>query len=488
MQVDNTADDDRLELSRSHPDIEHEKATVSLEPELGYVGEELTIECSAAPPNQRIEIHWHTFEGEWEMLNHHQVVGPAFSETVEFFDSFTTDEDGRGSTTRTVPEAYGGKHTIELVANGETLAATTFSIRPHFELAQSTANLGETFELQCYGLEPDPVRSVYQVTWDNSMVGYVTGVGNNGSATASIRAVGPVGKHTMTVWRGYRGVPFLQTETQPFATPGGDGAASVTGDDRQRSWTVEVVPPEERPEATWMDPLSPEEPVAEHADVDEETTDAELVVDPVYGQAGTTATIAGRNFPPHETVSLIWHRHEGHFAQGIPITAEPKPDVLPAVETDSDGSFSVDFEVPHDKGATSPIAAAVGGTTIAKTAFMLQPSIVEMSPKSGPVGTEIDCKISGIGWPIPEMSPYITYDNVLVGYICSEDDHREHGLTHFKLPASGEPGLHFIDVHPSVFETQDDIPNIEISPHLSADDAHPGRSMPGIHFAFEVTD
>ncbi|MFB6200791.1 MAG: hypothetical protein ABEI98_02155, partial [Halorhabdus sp.] len=298
---------------------------------------------------------------------------------------------------------------------------------------------------------------------------------------------GPPGAHTLRIWRNYRGVPFLLTETQPESAMYSDGKGPVA-DGSGGDWTVEVTEPETRPPTTWIDPVPEVDPIPEHYPQLDEDTDAELDITPHCGQPGTTATITGRNFPANEHVNLVWHRHQGHFAQGIPITPEPKPDVLPVVTTDADGSFRTDVTITEDKGSTRPITAEVDGRSVAVTGFVMQPDIVKMDPEQGPVGTEIEIEIAGVGWQLYNMTPSITYDNKMVGYVCGEDDARDHGITRTVLPAAGEPGLHFIDVYPSIFEVEQDQPNFEIKPHLSYHDNHPGRSGPALHFTFEVTE
>ena len=56
------------------------------------------------------------------------------------------------------------------------------------------------------------------------------------------------------------------------------------------------------------------------------------------------------------------------------------------------------------------------------------------------------------------------------------------------IPAAGEPGYHFIDIYPTIYEMQEDEPNFEIFPHLSYLDNHPVRPLPASHFVFEVTE
>ena len=452
-----------------------------------HVGEELLLEGRNVPADDEVEIFWHTYSGGWELKDHHEVIGPRFEPDIERIGRFSTTSDGAVRQRVTVPEDYGGRHVYEMRYNGDPLDTATVTVVPSFELEEPSVPLGGECTIRGYGLGPDPVTSNYQVTWDNGMAGYVTGVENDGTMTATIRAVGPIGPHSVSIWRNTRGVPYLQTETQSGMTPMDDGYGPVAGGS-QRSWTVEVTKPESRPPTMWMDPLPDQTPVADHMPAIDRETEAQLEITPRSGTAGTSATITGENFPPDEHVDLIWYRHEGHFAQGIPVAPEPKPEVLPTVTADSDGRFEVSFEIPDDKGATRPITAEIGRESVAMTAFMIQPSIVDMSPKRGPVGTDIEIEISGLGWPIYEMAPYFTYDNTMMGYICSEDDHREHGISRPIIQATGEPGLHFIDVYPSIFETVQTVANYDISPNLSYRNNHPGRRLPGIHFTFEVTE
>lgn len=55
------------------------------------------------------------------------------------------------------------------------------------------------------------------------------------------------------------------------------------------------------------------------------------------------------------------------------------------------------------------------------------------------------------------------------------------------LHATGEPGLHFIDLYPATDKGKETRPlNFRI-PQLSYADDHPGEDLPRFRFAFEVT-
>jgi hypothetical protein len=462
------------------------QGTLVLSDDDGYVGDTVTIQGRNLPVNEQYDLRWRSVNGEWGVLRAHEIVGPQYRPRTDTICTVETDDSGGFDESYTIPQDYGGDHTIELVDDeGERVASAELEVIPHFELQDDTAALGESFVITGYGIGPDIMVNNYPVVWDNGYVGFMTGVQNRGTATAEIRAVGPPGTHVLQVWRSHLGIPFLQNNTQ---SPYGKVA-----DGRKRTWTVEVTEPEDPPETAWVDPLLEEQPIPLHYPDIEADTDASLDITPQCGQAGTTAIISGSGFPPGEAVNLIWYRHDGHEPQGKKqppdhsIWAERHPDVLPTVTTDSDGEFRVEIEIPVDVGSTRPITAEVGGQEVAVTGFMMQPSIETFEPTSGPVGTEIEIELSGVGWTMYETTPMFVYDNDMLGYSCALSGPQRNKLRTV-LRASGQPGYHFIDVYPAIFTAEEDDPDFQLKPHLSYLDNHPVRPLPACHFTFEVTE
>lgn len=464
---------DRLAERRSN----QAGGTLVLSDEEAYVSDTVAIRGLNFPAHERVELHWKTVTGQWGVLEANEVNGVQYRPREEHILTVETDDGGTFAETWEIPEDYGGEHTLQARdGDGETLAETTLAIRPWFELQNETAELGEFFTITGYGIGPNVVENNYQISWDNGTVGFITGVKNHGTATARVRAVGPVGQHELQVWRNYRGVPFLQNNTQ---SPFGEVAGG-----RQYAWSVEVTEPETPPEDVWVESLLEEAPLPVHVPDPDVESDARIEVTPQCGPPGTDVVLRGREFPPGETVDLAWHTHEGHRVRDIPIRPEPVPGVLPTVEADENGAFQVEFEAPNDRGATRPITAAVGGETVATAGFMLQAKVLDVSPRTANPGEEIEIELSGIGWPTYENAYFFLYDNKPLGYVCGLEDRTAKTV----LPASGEPGYHFIDIYPSFFDVADDEPDFELKPHLSYLDNHPIRPLPGIHMAIEITE
>ncbi|WP_340100225.1 hypothetical protein [Salinibaculum salinum] len=471
---------------RQRDDGQTQQETLVLSDEDAYVGDSIVIKGRNLPANESFDLRWKSVHGEWGVLEAHEIVGPQYRPRTDTITTIETDDSGAFDWEFTIPEDYGGDHIIKLVDSDDTsVADAEIEVIPHFELLNETAELGDFFTIRGYGIGPDIMVNNYPVVWDNGYVGFMTGVQNRGTATAEIRAAGPPGKHVLQVWRSHLGIPFLQNNTQ---SPYGK-----VSDGRTRTWTVEVTEPETPPQTAWVDDLFQESPIELHyPDIDQDTA-ATLDITPECGQAGTSAIISGSDFPPHTEVDLIWYRHDGHEPQGKKqppdhsIWSEQVHDLLPTVSTDSDGSFQVEIEIPVDVGSTRPITAAVDGREVAVTGFMMQPSIETFEPTSGPVGTEIEIELTGVGWTNYETTPMFVYDNDMLGYSCSLSGPQRTKLRTV-LRASGQPGHHFIDVYPAIFTTEDDDPDFQLMPHLSYLDNHPVRPLPAAHFSFEVTE
>ncbi|MFW5918976.1 MAG: hypothetical protein ACOCSP_02240 [archaeon] len=446
----------------------------------GHVGDTVEVRGINLPASTQLSLHWQTFTGSWGILSANEVVGPQYRPDTRQLKTVATDEEGRFRDEIDIPEDYGSSHTIELREGTDVLARSEFEIFPHFELLNDTAEMGEFFTVRGYGIGPNPVRNNFQLSWDLGTVGFMTGVKNGGTATASVRAVGPPGTHNLRVWRSYKGFPFLQSETQSQFGPVGRDTAS--------QWDVEVTEPDSPPMAAWTENMPDENPIQLHYPSVDRETEATLSITPSSGPPGTQAIVTGRNFPPNEVVDLVWHRHTGKRIDGNKIAPHPQRDKLPSVETDGDGKFQLDVEIPSDRGSSRPITAEVGGESVAITGFMMQPTITEFSPQSGPRGTEIDIEIAGTGWTLYENTNFLVYDNKMLGYFCGNSDSGEDGVVHLNFEAAGEPGYHFIDVYPTIFETNEGGTGFECKPHLSYLDNHPVRPLPAHHFTFEITE
>src|SRR6266436_9298530 len=147
-----------------------------------------------------------------------------------------------------------------------------------------------------------------------------------------------------------------------------------------------------------------------------------LIVSPEHGPAGTPLTVTATGLPAGEELQLVWRTVDGawkvtdaeyHGREYRAIAYE-----IVKAQTDQAGRLSAKFVVPEDFGFTHDIVLQQGGRLFTQTGFSIDMT-VEISPKSGPVGTPITVEVKGIGWRSLVNSWDLLYDNNFTGWISS---------------------------------------------------------------------
>jgi hypothetical protein len=171
-----------------------------------------------------------------------------------------------------------------------------------------------------------------------------------------------------------------------------------------------------------------------------------LTVFPEHGPAGTLATVSGEGLPAEQAFQLVWRTVDGawkvtaseyHGREYRAVAFE-----IAKVKTDQFGRLSVQFVVPEDFGFMHDIVLQQETRLVTQTGFSIDMA-VEISPKSGPVGTPITVEVKGIGWRPLVNSWHLLYDNHFTGWISSVTTH---GSARFTIPATGGPGMHMLEV------------------------------------------
>src|SRR6516164_1186167 len=171
-----------------------------------------------------------------------------------------------------------------------------------------------------------------------------------------------------------------------------------------------------------------------------------LVVAPEHGPTGTPLTVTAEGLPPREEFQLVWRTVDGAWKV---TDAEYRGREYRAVgyeiaklKTDQTGRLNAQFVAPEDFGFMHDIVLQQGGRLFTQTGFSIDMT-VEISPKSGPVGTPITVEAKGIGWRPLVNSWDLLYDNNFTGWISSVTTH---GSARFTIPATGGPGVHILEV------------------------------------------
>jgi hypothetical protein len=182
------------------------------------------------------------------------------------------------------------------------------------------------------------------------------------------------------------------------------------------------------------------------------TSSPTITVSPTAAIVGAKITVTGMGFPPSTSLSLEWASVNASWV----VKAIPTPQVtgintpaaqtmLGSAQTDATGSFSAQIAVPTDYGGTHFIQAFfTNGTALsAKATFIVEPSFT-FSPKSGPDGTPISFRATGLGYGLYSTSYYLSWDNSITGYMTALSSA---GGTNFTIYASGTSGTHYISIY-----------------------------------------
>ena len=426
-----------------------------------------TIEASAdgLPPNKTLNLAWGTVEGGWVIEDYFRFRGKKYAETTRTLSQVTTDANGRLNTRFTIPEDFGGVHELFVRDGDATLAQGGVEVAQTFELAPKEGPVGTTIELRVKGLGWRTMESTWVVNWDNQQAGYVTAAGTKGSAVARFRATGPVGDHTINVLTGYMGQGYLNHEQAPNAyLPVPQFAFRVTsGRAATPAFYAEPYQPQPVPASTGVNGVAAK-------------------ITPTQGPVNSRASLDVTGLPANTTVSLVWGSYEGSRVSGNGF--EPVENELTKITTSADGRISTAVSIPEDLGGRHALSVRSGDRTLATTYFVIETTIVSMTPSSGPAGTPVTIHLKGVGWTEYDNIYVATYDNAYMGYACGFNTAGD-VVIHFT--AAGAPGVHLIDFYPGIYQGPDGGQQLYRLPQLTYADDHPGNRIPALRFSFEVT-
>jgi hypothetical protein len=429
------------------------------------VGANIEATAEGLPPNKTLNLVWGTVDGGWVIEDYFHFRGKKYTETARTISQVMTDGNGHLTTRFPIPEDFGGVHEVFVRDGDTTLAQGGLEIAQTFEMFPKEGPVGTPIELRVKGLGWRTMESTWVVNWDNHQAGYVSAAGTRGSAVARFRASGPVGEHTINVMTGYTGQAYLNHEQAPNAyLPVPQFSFRVTSG---RAATPTF----------YAEPYQPQPVPA--------STDANGVVatlTPTQGPVNSKTSLNVTGLPANTPVSLVWGSYEGSRVSGNGF--EPVEDEVAKMTTSADGRIAMPVTIPDDLGGRHTLSIRASDKTLATTYFVIETSIVSMTPTSGPVGTPVTVHLKGVGWTEYDNIYIATYDNAYMGYACGFNT-RGDVVIHFT--AAGAPGLHIIDFYPGIYQGPDGGQQLYRLPQLTYADDHPGNHIPALRFSFEVT-
>jgi len=174
----------------------------------------------------------------------------------------------------------------------------------------------------------------------------------------------------------------------------------------------------------------------------------EMKLTPAAGLIGSDVKATGSGFTPNADVQLLWQDMKGQWNynkddgafKGRSFKEERVP--LATVKSDAKGSWEASFKVPDGFGFTHTVWAMQDDTVKNQAGYRVKMT-VEMTPTSGPPGTQVQLKVRGMGWANLENSWQLNVDNKYTGWMSSVTTH---GTATGSFTISGNPGTHVVQL------------------------------------------
>jgi hypothetical protein len=440
-------------------------ARMTTSPQKATVGAQVTFSATGLTPRSTVDLVWNTVQGGWVTRDYYRFEGKKYTETDTTLGQYQVGDDGVLEGGFNVPEDYGGMHNLVAAINGTPVAQGAVEVRASFEMSPQEGSVGTPIEVRARGLGWQTLESTWVLNWDNVEVGFISAADTKGSATARFRATGPAGDHQIKVYSGWVGQSYLNFEQAPTAyLPRPD-------------FVFHTTPEASLPQA-YAEPYQPQPIPASTSAIG-----ASLSLSPTQGPVQTQARLAGDSYPAGKTLSLAWQTMVGSRVSGTDFA--PKETTIGTVDVDAQGSVATTITIPDDLGGLHALVLKDGDQELATTYFVVETSIVSISPTSGPVGTPITIHLKGVGWTEYDNILVANYDNAYMGYVCGFNSQ---GDVVFQLKAAGPPGTHLIDLYPGIYKGPPEAQQLYRLPQLTYADDHPGNKIPALRFAITVTD
>ena len=519
--------------------------SITVSPAAAIVGASVSVSGQGYPPDTTLALEWSTVNASWVVSgNPSQVTGVQAIPLEKTLGSVQTDSSGSFSAKVAVPADYGGQHVLQAVApNGTALIGRSiFTLEPSFRFTPSSGPAGAPIAVTATGLGYGLYSTSYHLYWDNSYVGYFTALAGRGSTNFTFYASGTPGTHYVTIYQGYPGPGYLNpqqgppsSETQSIFPPyvpfhgqfmvTGSGASLSIPSSLGGSWVLLAAACLVAGGASSMSKGSPAKrraisrtvavlvvvvivaaagvsafvaysntasssvkftPVATvvrpaiTVPQNSATSGPRISVSPVIASVGQEITVNGEGFSPGAQLPLTWTTRKGSNLHGYQLVAEP----LRTVAASSGGAFSFTMAVPPDLGGLHFIAASNLTERSNGTLFIQRTASINAT--EGPAGTTVAVTMAGVGWTFDTNIAALDYDNSYLGYGCGFNSG---GNVTFYITVTGSPGVHTIDVYPSVWwgpSAPGDPVAAEYRYPLLTPQDHP-ELMPSFHFTFLVT-
>jgi hypothetical protein len=453
-------------------------------PDEGVAGTPITISGSHLGANQSVELTWSTASATWLVQAEPDTVnylGRSDTLFAVVLATTTTNASGSFKVSLKVPQDWGGLHDIYAVVNGTEESHGGFITLRTVTVTPRSGPVGTPITITYSGLGDSLYTGGASLLWDNHYVGEMMANWTRGVATATIRAAGPVGRHTIQIGNAISYM-YLNVPQSPIPyTNGATVTFTVTKDDG---------PP----------PASIDWPVNVAATLNAKTTliasglsantgvKAQLAT--TQGPVDTPDTLTASGLSSNAPVSFVWSTVVGNRVncKGTcwVFVSEPMGGATPSSE-----SIQSKITIPDGLGGWHVVQLVQNGKTVAQVPFYVMESIVGRGLSSIVVkeGQSFTIHLKGVGWTQLDNTVGVDYDNSYMGYGCGFNSN---GDVLLHLHATGGPGTHLIDLYPMLYSLSPSFADTPYGmvPVLTYANDEPGLALgyhlPSLRFAITV--
>jgi hypothetical protein len=411
-------------------------------PDEGVAGSPLRITGSHLPANKQVELTWSTADATWLVQAKPDTVNYLGRSDKLFnvvLDTTSTNASGRFSVSLKVPQDWGGLHDIYAVINGVEDAHGGYVTTRTVTVTPLSGPIGTPITITYSGLGASLYTGGASLLWDNHYVGELMANWTRGVATATIRAAGPVGQHTIQIGNA---ISYLYLNVPQSPIPYTNGATvtfTVTKDDgpppASIDWPADVAPT-----------LSAKTTLATSGLAANSNVKAALATTggPVNTRVDLTATGLST-----AKVQFVWSTVVGNRVNCAStcwvFVSQPLGSASP-----SGGSLNSEITIPDGLGGWHVVQLVQNGKIMAQVPFYVMESIVGQGVSSVVVkeGQPFTIHLQGVGWTQLDNTVTVDYDNSYIGYGCGFNSN---GDVLLHLNATGGPGTHLIDLYPMLY-------------------------------------
>ena len=483
-------------------------------PNLVVIGDAITITGKGMTPNTPVTLTWSTHDATWVadvQPNTVNYMGTSYVKYNVVIATITTDALGGFSYKTKVPSDFGGVHDIYAVNNDVALGHGGVQVARTLKISPESGPIGTPITIQYTGLGPTLYAAGSAVYYDGKYTGSMQARWTRGTATATILATGPVGKHYIQTNEAIS-FSYLNVMQSPVPFANSEMATFKVTKDPGLFKPYVKYPPKMTPTVSQRTTLG-------NAGLDP-STKAEMSLTPDSGIVGSKTKIKVTGIPTKGIHTLVWSTVTGNRVNcttGTCWVYNPIP--LGTVDV-TDGTVEKEITIPDHLGGYHVVQVKQGDVIEAQQVFYVKESIQPLLDKSGKVltmgvakadlsgsaeafarggqgtptytfkeGEEFTISLKGVGWTQMDNTLAVAYDNSYVGYGCGFNSN---GYLVVHLKAMGGVGTHIITMRPLLYTQQPSFANTPYGmvPILTSENDLPGLALgyqiPTFNFAIKI--